>query len=491
MKTILSVCLIAYVMVPHVVYGQEIVDHPDKLVFPELLFEPPYPSEFRTTLSNGMVVYIAEDRELPLVNVSVLMRGGSAWEPPGKTGLASLTGAMLRDGGTVTRPPGDLDDEIDFLAAVITTSFGTTSGSATLNVLSHEIERGLELLIDILRNPRFDEHRFRIQRDRIRQNLARRNDRTSEIEMREWRYLMYGEDHFLAREITAETLDAITRDDLFRFHEQFVHPGNMMLAVAGDFQRDEMIKLLEEVFGAWQPRSAWTTPVPQPTHIPQPGIYMFDKPDVNQGRVSIGHYGITEDNPDRFAIQVMNGILGGSGFTSRIFSRVRSDEGLAYSAGSVFGIGTHVPGTFRAFFQSRSEACAYAAHIVIEEIKRIRNESVSEEELQIQKNSMLEAFPRQFASPFQTVLLYARDEFEGRDPERWLLYRDNVRDVTAADVRRVAEEYLRPDQLVIVIVGNIEDILKGDPRYNVSFETLGDFTIQQLPLRDPLTLKFE
>ncbi len=491
MKTLITFTMAIYFLLPAGLVGQEIVEHPDRITFPELVFDPPIPSEYRTTLSNGMVVYIAEDRELPLINVSVLIRGGAAWEPVEKAGLASLTGALMREGGTEQRPPDDLDDEIDFLAANINTSFGNTSGNANLNVLSYEIGKGLEIFIDVLRNPRFDENRLRIHRERIRQNLARRNDRTSEIESREWGYLMYGEDHFNSRQITVETLDAITRDDLKDFHRQFVYPGNMMLAVAGDFDRDEMLQHLEQAFKDWTPEAVWDEPVPTPDHTPNAGIYMIDKPDVNQGRVSIGHLGTTYDNPDRYAIQVMNGILGGSGFTSRIMSRVRSDEGLAYSAGSSFGIGTHYPATFRAFFQSRSEACAYAAKIVIDEIKRIRDAYVDDNELSTEKNSILEAFPRRFGSANQIVSLYARDEFEGRDPERWLAYRDKIREVSADDVRRVAQEYLHPDKLVILVVGNLDDIMDSDPRYAVSFETLGDLSIKRLPLRDPLTLRLE
>jgi len=491
MKTIVKYSLILFLVIPVVLTGQEIVDHPDKLTFPELVFDPPHPSEYRTELSNGMVVYIAEDKELPLINVSVLLHGGDAWEPVEKTGLASLTGTMMREGGTETRPPDELDDEIDFLAANISTSFGSRSGNANLNVLSYEIESGLDLFIDILRNPRFDEDRIRVQRERIRQNLARRNDRTSDIESREWRYLMYGEDHYSTRGITVETLDAITREDMKEFHEQFVHPGNMMLAVAGDFDRDEMIGHLERAFEGWTPREQWDEPVPEPDHTPEPGIYMIDKPDVNQGRVSIGHLGLTEDNPDRITVQVMNGILGGSGFTSRIVGRVRSDEGLAYSAGSAFGFGRDYPATFRAYFQSRNEACAFGAQLVVKEIERIREENVSDEELTTQINFMLEAFPRQFASASQIVSLYARDEFNGRDPERWLTYRDEVREVTADNVREVAGKYLNPDDLVILVVGKVEDILAGDPQYDASFEKMGDLEIKHLPLRDPLTLQFD
>ncbi len=472
-------------------YTQDIVSHPDMLSFPDLTFDPPEPGKFRTTLDNGIVVYIAEDRELPLIDIHVLIRGGAAWEDPAKLGVASLTGVLLRDGGTKSSSPEELDDEIDFLAANISTSFGNTSGSASLNILSKDIGRGLELLLDILRNPGFDAERFRIQRERIRQNLARRNDQTSQIESREWEYLLYGEDHYSTRGITVETLDAIAPDDLRRFQEKFVHPGNMMIAASGDFDRAEMLALLNSAFAGWEPREAWKGPVPKPDHVLQPGIYIIDKPDVNQGRVSIGHLGTTWDSPDRHVLQVLNGILGGSGFTSRILSRVRSDEGLAYSAGSTLTFGMHYPGAFRAFFQSRNEACAYAAHIVIEEIKRMREEEVSDAELKVQVNSMLEAFPRNFARINQTINLYARDEFEGRDPARWLRYRENISAVSVEDIQAAALRYLDPDKFVMLVVGKSEEILAGDSQYEASFEDFHGYRIVRLPLRNPSTLRIE
>jgi zinc protease len=490
MKTAIPFIIIILVLLPGISNGQDIVPHPDMLTYPDLTFEPPLPDLFRTTLNNGMVLYIGEDRELPLINITILIRGGAAWEDTGKTGVASLTGSLMRDGGTTSRSPAELDEEIDFLAANISTSFGNTSGSANLNVLSKDIDRGLELLTDILRNPAFDSERFRIQRDRIRQNLARRNDQTAQIEAREWRFLLYGEDHFSTRDITIGTLESISRDDLHAFHRKFIHPGNMMLIASGDFDREAMIEKLEKVFADWPAEERWEEPVPQPEHTPQPGIYLINKSDVNQGRVSIGHLGTTMDNPDRFALQVMNGILGASQFTSRIMSRVRSDEGLAYSAGSSLGFGMHYPGTFRAFFQSRSEACAYAASIIMEEIHKIRDEPVTQDELIVEINSVLEAFPRNFASVNQTLLLYARDEFEGRDPDRWLTYRDSVRTVSAEEVQRVAREYLQPENFIILVVGNTDDILRGDPRYKISFEHMEGYPIRRVPLRDPLTLRF-
>jgi len=213
---------------------------------------------------------------------------------------------------------------------------------------------------------------------------------------------------------------------------------------------------------------------------------------VNQGRVTMGHLGIQRGNPDEVAVGLMNDILGGSGFTSRITNRVRSDEGLAYSAGSGMAPGVYYPGVFRAAFQSKSATVAQAVQIIIEEIDRIRTAKVSAEELDTVKNSAIEVFPRQFSSAAVVAGLFASDELTGRDSKYWTTYRDRVRAVTVDDVQRVAQKYLQPDNLVILAVGNADDMLKGNPDKPVySFEKLRKGSaIVRIPLPDPNTMVY-
>jgi zinc protease len=203
--------------------------------------------------------------------------------------------------------------------------------------------------------------------------------------------------------------------------------------------------------------------VPKPDFVPVAGVYMVNKSDANQARVSIGHLGIMRGNPDEFALDLMNDILGGSGFTSRIMNRVRSDEGLAYSAGSGFSAGVYYPGQFHVEFQSKSSTAAQASQIVLDEINRIRNDRVSAEELETVKNNAIEIFPRFFSSAAAIAGTFANDEFTGRDPGYWETYREKLRAVTIDDVQRVARRYLHPEQLVVLAVGNVEEILKGHP----------------------------
>jgi predicted Zn-dependent peptidase len=466
--------------------------HPRDLKFPPLDYQPPRRDKYRRVLSNGVVAYLVEDHDLPLVNVSVIVRTGEYLEPAGKEGLAALAGNQMRAGGAGSRTAEEFDEATDFLAAAISSSIGPTQGNANLNCLAKDIDQGMALFFDMLKSPRFQPDRLALAKSQMLQQMERRNDSTAAIEAREWGRLMQGPDHFTTRVPTKASLDAITRDDLIAFHKKYYHPGAFIFAISGDFKTDEMIARLEAALRGWEMSREPVPDVPRPNHTPVPGVYVVNKSDVNQSRVVMGHRGAMRDNPDSYALTIMDDILGGGGFTSRIMSRVRSDEGLAYSAGSEFGLGVYYPGNFRAAFQSRSAKTAQAIDIVLEEINRIRTTKVSPEELATSINYAVEVFPRFFASAAQVAGTFAQDEYTKRPADYWDNYRNRIRAVTADDVLRVAQRYLQPGQLVILVVGNIDDILKGDPDkpQHSLVKTARDGQIHRIPLPDPLTMVY-
>jgi predicted Zn-dependent peptidase len=466
--------------------------HPRELKYAQLDYAPPKRDKFRHVLSNGAVAYLVEDHDLPLVNVAAIVRTGSYLEPAGKEGLASLTGGQIRAGGTTSKSAEQYDEAADFLAANISSGIGDTQGSATLNCLTKDLDAGLALYFDMLRNPRFQEDRLALAKNQILQGMERRNDDTTSIEAREWSRLMRGDKHFSTKQPTKSSVESITREDLAAFHKQYFQPAGMIFAVSGDFKTEEMLQKLEASMQVWASNKMAVPAVPKPDFTPVAGVYVVNKSDVNQGRVRIGHTGITRDNPDSYAVSIMNDILGGSGFTSRITSRVRSDEGLAYSAGSVFGQGVYYPSDFRAAFQSKSMSTAQAIQIVLEEIDRIRSTKVSDEELQTAKNSAVETFPLAFASAAQIAGTFAQDEYTNRPADYWDKYRERISAVTADEVQRVAQKYLQPDQLVVLVVGNIDDITKGNadkPEYSLA-KIAKNGQIRRIPLPDPLTLVY-
>jgi zinc protease len=469
--------------------AQDIPARPEALTFKPITFSPPSPKDHRVVLKNGMVVFIAEDRALPLVSIALTIRTGSWLEPTGKEGLAAMTGGQLRRGGTKSLSAEALDERLDFLAAQASAGIGPMAASAGLNCLADNLDQSLRLFVEMLREPRFQEDRLALAKEQALQEMKKRNDDSADIEGTEWNALLNGEGHFTNRFSTEASIESLTRDDLLAFHGRTFYPANMIAAVSGSFSRPDMLRKLEAAFGNWpSPRSA-LPPIPTQVESVAPGLYRIQK-DVNQGRVSMGQLSVKRDNPDIYALEVMNEILGGSGFSARITTTVRSNEGLAYSAGSAISFGAFYPGRFRASFQSKSESVALATRLVLEEIRKIREAPVTDEELDTIKRSLIETFPSNFASKAQAMGIFATDEYTKRDPAFWATYRDRIKAVTAADVQRVARQHLVPEKLIVLVVGNQADIDKGDGKGGPSLASLAPGgKVEHLALRDPMTMK--
>jgi len=351
-------------------FAQEIPDHPDKIQYPPLRFEVPDPEKMRTSLPNGTVVYALEDQALPLITLQIYIRAGSFWEPKGKEGLAELCGTVLRTGGTKKRMPQQLEEELDFLAAELSVTIGETMGSASISILSKDVDQGLEILFDVLFSPEFRQEKIDLAKAQMMDKLKARNDSPGSIEGREASLLLYGEDFPLNHLPTKASVEGITRKDLQNFHQTHFVPGELIVAAAGNFKREELIAKLKKLLPASPPPRADRPKVPALRFTPSPGAYGFSK-EVPQGRVTLAHHGIDLRHPDVHAIRIMNYILGGGGFSSRLMQRVRTDEGLAYDVRSDAQPGIAYLGTFRVQFQSKNESCAYAIQLCLEEIKKI------------------------------------------------------------------------------------------------------------------------
>jgi len=463
--------------------------HPRELKFAPLAYAPPHAADFRHKLASGSVAFLVEDHELPLVNISVIVRTGEYLDPQGKKGVARLTGSQIRAGGTKSKPPEAFDDEAAFLAANISSGIGPLEGNASLNCLAKDVDAGLALFIDMLRNPGFAEDRLKLARTQSLQAMERRNDSTTEIETREFERLLRGPRHFSTVPMTKASLDAITREDLIAFHDKYYYPANFILAVSGDFKTAEMLAKLDKAFAGWPNRKPPVPPPPTSDLAPTPGVCIVGKEGVNPGRVRMGPPGVMITSPDHMAIPIMNGILGGSGFTSRITSRVRSDEGLAYQAASVFHHGNFYEGSFATVFQSRNPTVAQAISIIKEEIERIRTGKVSAEELKTEIGRAVDSFPRRFGTAGLRASQFADDYYTKLPADYWDKYRSRVQALTADELQRIAQKYLHPDQLVILIVGDADAIVKGNPdKPEYSLEKQGSIT--RIPLPDPLTMVY-
>jgi predicted Zn-dependent peptidase len=467
--------------------ADDIPSHPRELEFAPLEFTPPAAENFRHVLSNGVVVFCAPSREFPLIDLSMTFRGGSYMDPPGKTGLAGMTGRMMRQGGTTSIPAEEVDEQLDFLASQVRIFVGDTSAGAGMNCLTSNFDETFDLMLELIRTPGYQQDRVELERSEIIERMKQRNDNASGVVRREWNWLLYGNDHFSAREATLNDVESITADDMRAMQHRIFHPGNLYIAVSGDFETAEMLKTLESAMSGWEAGEV-APPIPDPTAELVPGVYHAEQ-DIPQGKVRIGMRTIERDDPDYFPMLVMNDILGGGGFTSRITNRVRSDEGLAYSAGSRFGVNPYYPGAWSAAFDSKNRTVALAIKLIYEEIERVRDEPVTAEELETAKASFIETFPRTFESRPTMLNVFVTDEMTDRPAGYWQSFRDNIRAVTAEDVQRVAKTHLSPENMAILVVGKWEEIYGGDLEGRATMADFFGGSVAHRPKLDPLTLE--
>lgn len=423
--------------------------------FPPLNPVQPPPVE-RVELSNGMILYLIEDHELPLIQLSAIIGVGSMDDPAGKVGLASVTGAVMRTGGSKTRSGDQIDEELESIAASVETGIGRDTGSASMSVLKENVDTGLEILADILMHPAFPEDKIQLWKIQTNSLISRRNDNVNGIAFREFTKLLYGNDSPYARHPEYATIAAIQRQDLVDFHKKYFLPNNTRIGVWGDFKKTEMILKIESAFKDWK-KVEFERPAPPDVD------YRFDysvnfirKEDVNQSTILIGHIGGMMNNPDYFALQVMNDILSG-GFSGRLFRNIRTKQGLAYTVFGAYGANFNYPGLFYSGLTTKSESTVQAIHNLLREIKRLRAEEVTEEELRLAKESYLNSFVFNYDTRGKIVNRLMAYEYYGYPEDFLEKTRDNIEKVNRADVLRVAKKYLHPENVRILVVGKDQD----------------------------------
>lgn len=423
---------------------------PRAMTFRPLAFR--IPEVERVVLDNGMVVHLLEDHELPLVTIQAYVKTGSIYEPDDKVGLAGLTGAALRGGGTAATTPEALDSELEFMASSIESGIGADSGTVTLTSLTKNLDRTLALFSQVMMSPTFREDRVTQAKNRAIEAIRRRNDDPQEVGDRELSRAIYA-GHPLGRIPTVESVSAVTRDDLVAFHRRFFHPNNVILAVSGDFDRKGMLEKLQTVFGAWKKEEVALPDIPQPAPAGKPAVLLVKK-DIDQSVIRMGHLGIDKNNPDLHAITVMNAILGGNGFSSRLMAVIRTQEGLAYNVDSSFQAGRRFPGSFDAETETKAGTTARAIGLMRGIIDDMTRRPVSDAELTLARESIINSFIFAFTNTASVANQRARMEYYGYPRGYLEEFRDRIGRVTKEDVLRVARKYLRPDALILVVVGD-------------------------------------
>jgi zinc protease len=408
-------------------------------------------------LDNGIRFYLVEDDELPLVNLNVLVRTGGILVPDDKVGLNAIAGIVMRSGGSRNYPSVELNELLEDRAASIETSIGFSSGSASMSVLSEDFNQLLPVFVDVLQNPAFPEDQIELARTQQRTLIGRRNDDQGGIANREFQRLIYGEDSPYGRRTEYATIGNISRQDLVDFHQRSFVGRNLMIGVAGDFDTAQMKQTLQQVFGQIPAGEALALEFPEVDYGFPVSVNLVDKRDVNQSYVLLGHIGGMRSNPDYARLQVMNRVLSG-GFSSRLMQVVRSELGLAYSVFGSYGSGVWFPGTFTAGVMTRSDSTAAAVTAIVEQIRRLQDEPVSEAELEQTKDQFLNSLVFQYPSRSAVLLERMNNDYAGLPPDAFQQLIEEIRTVSIADVQAMARQYLRPGSLQILVVGNAEEL---------------------------------
>lgn len=424
--------------------------------FPELNeFQKPKVETFTT--SNGIKFFLVEDKELPLIDVNVNVRTGGVLVPNDKAGLASITGTVIRSGGTKNISSDSLNSLLENNAASMETGIGFTSGGASMNVLKEDFDRMLPVFIDLLTNPALPKEKIELAKKQQKSAISRRNDNAQQIAYRVFDQLIYGENSVYGRTTEYETINNITREDVVNFHKKHFVGENMMVGIVGDFDTAAMKEKLKKQFGEIEAGSQTDLKFPDVNYQPKSTINFVEKANIEQSIVLMGHIGGMRDNPDYAELQVMNKVLSG-GFSGRILQVIRTELGLAYSPGGQFGMNSFYPGQFYVQVRTKPSTTAEVIDAVKKELKRLQNEPITQEELQNTKDQILNSAVFQYDSYEQVLGQQMSYAYRGLPTDAFNQYIQGVKNTTIQDVQNVAQEYLNPDSLQILVVGNKEEI---------------------------------
>lgn len=414
----------------------------------------------RTVLPSGLTVLQVERHNLPIVMVTLLVKASPLDETPEKAGLANLTAELLTE-GTKKRKATEISEEIEFIGASLGASAESDYTTLSLSVLKKDVEKGLEIFSDVLLNPVFPEEEIKRNKELIKGSLKQSEEDPSFVASRAFRKAVYGKLPY-GRLITgsADAIDSLKRNDIVKFHSDFYRPNNSVLSVVGDLTAEELDSLVKRFLSGWNSgempkRSTISTPEMKKETI-------LVNRDLVQANIILGHAGISRGNPDYYAVSVMNYILGGGGFSSRLMQTVRDKMGLAYDIRSSFAPYKE-GGFFEVVVQTKNES----AHTVIDEIyrqmDRIRKEQVTEQELEDSKAYLTGSFPRRLDTNRKIADFLAAVEFYGLGLDYVEKYPGYIKSVTRDDVLRVARKYLYTPDMVTVVVGKQSEISPKKP----------------------------
>jgi zinc protease len=405
----------------------------------------------KAVMQNGLTVVTSEQKALPMVTLSLLIEAGSRFEPEGREGLANIAARLLTY-GTKSRTALQISEELDFLGATLSTACGEEAASVSMTLLKKDLDAGLQLLAEILSASTFPAEEIDRQKQSVIASIRGKEEDPGYVAHLKFIATLFPKSPYgRPVEGTAESVKRVDRAGLMDFYQRYYRPNHAILTVVGDVSHQVAIDRLDKAFRPWEKGGAPVAPAPRPA--PGAATVVKINKDLTQANIILGHEGVPRAHPDYYAIQVMNYILGGGGFSSRLMESIRNQRGLAYSVYSAFEPEKYA-GSFQVAMQTKNESAGEAIQVALDEIRKLRGQGVTEEELKAAKDYLIGSFPLRLDTNRKVAAFLSQIEFFslGLDyPER---YPGIIRAVTRQDVLRVAQRYLQPEKLIIVVVAD-------------------------------------
>jgi len=408
----------------------------------------------RIVLPNHLVLLVCEEHSLPFMTIQLLINSGSRQDPSGQEGLANLTarGLLL---GSLNRSVNTINEELDFMGASLNASVGKDVAALNLRILKKDLDKGFNLFMEALMRPAFPEEEIRREIEKTLAAIQSGEDEPGVVARKEFQKTLFLNGPYgHPVEGTKESVPRLTREAVLRFYQTYYHPNNSILAVVGDITVEEVRKKITPQLARW--------PMVEIPKVPFTFAFANERKTVKidrgitQANIVLGHAGISRDNPDFYPVTVMNYILGGGGFTSRLVGEIRIKRGLAYSVFSYFDAGK-CPGSFQIVLQTKNSSAREAVSIILEQMERIRKESVSEKELGGAKNYLIGNFPLRLDTQEKVASFITSVEYHGLGLDYASRYPSLIQSVTKEDVFRVAQKYLFPEKSILVVVANLKE----------------------------------
>ncbi len=460
--------------------------HYSRIDFPEFSYTPPHPRDYRVLIDSGVVAYLVPDSTLDLVDITLLWKRSHMPRKPEYAARLDLYSMMLKDGGTLRFTPQKLDDSLEFLAAQMSVGMGGYQSSASLNSLRENAGGLMDLLPEVALQPRMDGEIFNLQKAKYLESIRHRYNTPRGVMSRAYEYLLFGS-HPANWMATEAEVKAVKPADLKELAGMGFGLEGLVIGAAGKFSHEEMVAGLNRLVaqfaeasrGAEKAKKAAARKIldsiPSFQGAREPGVYLVDKA-FSQATVKMGAGGVQRPHPDYYPLIVANYIFGDGGFTSRLMTRVRSEEGLAYGVGSFVDSDYNRVGNVGVSLQTKAATGAYAVKLVLEEMRNMAEKGVTDEELQRAKDGLSKSLPSLFDTPPATASIFAQSEIWKRDLDHFENYRKRIESMEKKDVEAAFRKYFKPEAMRIVVVGPKEQLLAKDIKHQTAFENFGPVT---------------